>query len=186
MKHLKERWQNRRKIYEQREAEEKEKEEDKEETISCRLKNIEDPPSNLDEGDSQHLQEQYLEIQQEATKSEASVYTPLLLPSFIPSSEGIRVFIEGTQDKITHTVSKLSAEKYIEHLHRERDHALEQARLFRNQVDEVRSKSRQMCTKLNDRVDVVRNFWRNKIAEGSTRAGRCVRQAIKNKRNTIC
>ena len=59
----------------------------------------------------------------------------------------------------------------------------EQARLFRNQVDEERSKSRQMCAKLNDRVDVVRNFWRNKIAEGSTHAGRCVQQAIINKKS---
>jgi hypothetical protein len=58
-----------------------------------------------------------------------------------------------------------------------RDRALGQARLFRNQVDELRSKSRQMCAKLNDRVNIVRNFWRNNIAEGSTQSGRCVRQA---------
>ena len=128
------------------------------------------------------MQEQYSEVQRDAENDE-SVYTSLLLPSFIPSSDGVRVYIEGTQDKITHTASKFLAGKYIDHLHKERDRALEQARLFRNQVDEERSKSRQMCAKLNDRVDVVRNFWRNKIAEGSTRAGRCVQQAIINKKS---
>ena len=71
---------------------------------------------------------------------------------------------------------------YISQISSERDTALEEARLYRNQVDELRSQNRKLHCEMNNRVDVIRNFWRNTIAEGSNRAGLCVQNALRKRK----
>ena len=77
----------------------------------------------------------------------------------------------------------MTVEHYISQLSSERDAALEEAHSYRIQVDELRTKNRKLHCEMNDRVDVIRNFWRNSIAEGSTRAGLCVLSAQKKRSN---
>ena len=109
---------------------------------------------------------------------ETSTYSALLLPSFIENSGSIKIYVEGTKDMMTNVASRISAEQYITNLSKERDEAVKAARSYRNQVDDLQSRNRKLYCDMNNKIDVIRTFWRNNIAEGSTRAGRCVQQAI--------
>lgn len=59
---------------------------------------------------------------------------------------------------------------------KERDDASTMAHSYRNHVHELQAKNRRLHCEMNDRVDVIRNFWHNKIAEGSSRARCCVQR----------
>jgi hypothetical protein len=107
-------------------------------------------------------------------------YNSLLLPSFVNNSGSVKVFVEGVNNSIIKTAAKISAEHYIAKVTSERDAALKEARSYRNEIDGLRSKNRKLCCEMNDRIDVIRNFWRNNIAEGSTRGGLCVQNALRN------
>lgn len=108
------------------------------------------------------------------------MYSSLLLPSFVQKCLSVKVFVEGTNNSVLSTASRMTAE-HISQLSNERDAALKEARSYINQIDELRTKNRKLHCEMNDRVDIIRNFWRNNIAEGSTRAGLCVRSALRNK-----
>ena len=97
----------------------------------------------------------------------------VLLPAYSPPLEKVNIQIEGNNGW-----SNVSAKCYIGHLIRERDEALLSAQLFRNQVDQLRSKNRKLYCEMHDRIDTIRNFWRNNIAEGSSRPGLCVKMAV--------
>ena len=56
--------------------------------------------------------------------------------------------------------------------------ALDQAQYYRNLAEKLRREKRNAVNVMNNKIEVVRDFWRNKILEGSTRAGRMVREAL--------
>ena len=127
-------------------------------------------------------QHQYTQLQMsmcDASKSGSDNYGSLLLPSFIQPCGNVNIIIEGVNDSVKSVASKIVAQHYISQLTKERDNALKVARSYRDQVDGLRSSNRKLFCEMNDKIDVIRTFWRNNIAEGSTRAGRCVQMAIK-------
>ena len=83
------------------------------------------------------------------------------------------IYVKGASDNLKGVASQIAAQQYISQLAKERDKALEITRSYRNHVDELQAKNRRLHCEMNDQVDVIRNFRRNNIAEGSTRAGRC-------------
>ena len=91
--------------------------------------------------------------------------------------DNVKVYVKGASDNVKGVASQIAAQQYISQIAKERDKALEMARSYRNHVDELQAKNRRLHCEMNDRVDVIRNFWRNNIAEGSTRAGRSVQRA---------
>lgn len=60
--------------------------------------------------------------------------------------------------------------------------ALEQVQHYRNLAEQLRSEKRDVVCSMNTKVEVVRDFWRNKILEGSTRAGKMVKKSIDSRR----
>ena len=60
----------------------------------------------------------------------------------------------------------------------ERDQALFLARHYRNIAEEKQSEKRILKSNLEGQIEIVRNFWRNKIVEGDTRSGRILRAAL--------
>ena len=57
--------------------------------------------------------------------------------------------------------------------------ALEQVKFYRNLAEKLRIEKRTSMCALNDKIELVRDFWRKKIFEGSTRAGKIVQNAIR-------
>lgn len=132
----------------------------------------------INEQQNQQVQEQYLEVHEAALKQtdcEGSGCNPLLLPAFAQfPGDDVEVYIQqSTSDPVVNQACKIRAEAYINKIHKERNEALKQAQIYRNQVDKLRAKNRKLYWKMNDRVDIVRNFWRNTLTEGSTRAAQC-------------
>ena len=97
----------------------------------------------------------------------------VLLPAYVPPLEDINVQVKGSNG-----LAKLSAKHYIGCLVTERNEAVLSAQLFRNQVDQLQSKNRKLYCEMHDRIDTIRNFWRNNIAEGSSRAGIYLKMAL--------
>ena len=97
----------------------------------------------------------------------------VLLPAYVPPLEDINVQVKGSN-----RLAKISAKHYIGCLVTERNEAVLSAQLFRNQVDQLRSKNRKLYCEMHDRIDTIRNFWRNNIAEGSSRAGMYLKMAL--------
>ena len=59
----------------------------------------------------------------------------------------------------------------------EKDNALTLARQYRDLAEESRTKIRQQKYHLEEKVELVRNIWRNKVVEGSCRSGQILRAA---------
>ena len=91
----------------------------------------------------------------------------LLLPAFEPTVTDVNT------EKIT--------TENIGQLIKERDDALFSARMYRNRVDQLRSTNRKLYCDMHDRIDTIRNFYRNDIVEGNSRAAMCVKLAFQNK-----
>lgn len=102
----------------------------------------------------------------------------VLLPAYPPPLEKVNVQVKGNSG-----LTNMSAKHYIGHLIAERNDAVLSAQLFRNQVDQLRNKNRKLYCEMHDRIDTIRNFWRNNIAEGSSRAGLCVKMAVMNQKS---
>ena len=94
---------------------------------------------------------------------ESNTYSALLLPSFIENSGSIKIYVEGTKN-MTNVAARISAEQYITNLSKERDEAVKAARSYRDQVDDLQSRNRKLYCDMNDKIDVIRTFWRNNIA----------------------
>ena len=181
MASLRKRWKERREAYEHCEAEiersNKQKIVNSQQADSTGSQKRGDSDAQVSEQNDKYstLQQSLLD---EATQPNTDNYSSLLLPSFVQKSGNVKVFVEGTNDSVITTATKISAEYDIAQLTSERDAALEEARSYRDQVDNLRSKNRKLYCEMHDRVEVIRNFWRNNI-EGSTRGGLCVQTALR-------
>ena len=77
--------------------------------------------------------------------------------------------------------SNLIAKKCEERLRRarcERNKALFLARQYRNLAEQSQSDKRLLKSNMEEKIETVRDFWRNKIIEGDSRGGRMVRAAL--------
>ena len=52
--------------------------------------------------------------------------------------------------------------------------ALQDAECYRNLAEKLKTEKRELASKMNDKVELVRDFWRNTIREGCTRTGKMV------------
>ena len=64
---------------------------------------------------------------------------------------------------------------------KERDIALLVARQWRDIAENIQAEKRDMKTEMERTVETVRNFWRNKVVEGSSRSGKILRAALVRK-----
>ena len=66
----------------------------------------------------------------------------------------------------------------LESARRNRDNALILARQYRNIAEECQAEKRKIKHELEEKVELVRNFWRNKVVEGGSRSGKMLRAAL--------
>lgn len=66
----------------------------------------------------------------------------------------------------------------IRRARKERDEALHTAQRYRNMAEIARKEKRDLKSKLEGKIETVRNFWRNQIVEGNSRSGRILRESL--------
>lgn len=101
-------------------------------------------------------------------------YDTLLLPS-VNTPTALQTTYEGIDIHRLNFVSSIRLEQ------EKTRKALEKARFYRNLSERLRKEKRNVVDSMNDKVELVRDFWRNNIMEGSTRAGRMVKKALENR-----
>ena len=75
----------------------------------------------------------------------------------------------------------VQVQQYIKEVVDERDAAFHTVRLLRNKVEELHSEKRKVYYEMNNKIDTVHKFWRNRLVEGDTRLGLCVKLAVQKK-----
>lgn len=97
----------------------------------------------------------------------------LLLDAVItPVSESSCIFEDSC------TLQELHSRQQVQSARAERDRALALACKYRDDVEKSRMERRALKHDLETKIETVRNFWRNKIIEGSSRSGRILRAAL--------
>ena len=61
---------------------------------------------------------------------------------------------------------------------RENKESFARRECYRNLAEKLKTEKRELASKMNDKVVLVRDFWRNTIREGCTRAGKMVQRAL--------
>lgn len=117
------------------------------------------------------LKPKYVGVQSEMESSDAGA---LLLESIsVPHS---------TQDKeLLSGIDRVSAERRINFLQKQRNKALKTAQHYRSLAEEMKRKNRELRSDTAKTVETVRDFWRNNIKEAQTRSGRMVLEAVTRK-----
>ena len=72
-------------------------------------------------------------------------------------------------------------DKLIQEARTERDQALLMARQYRDAAESTRAEKRELQFTLEKRIEVVRDFWRNKVVEGGSRSGVMLRAPLLRK-----
>ena len=112
-----------------------------------------------------------------AVASEQETTDALLLPSLdIPANSCSPVL-----DSIPASISGIDRVAVMSVIEAERKKTLKayhEAQHYRNLSEKIRTEKRELSNSLNHKLEVVRNFWRNNVKEGSTRAGRILQMAL--------
>ncbi|SMN01767.1 hypothetical protein SPONN_26 [uncultured Candidatus Thioglobus sp.] len=72
---------------------------------------------------------------------------------------------------------------YIQNVEAREAKALRLAKHYRDLAESIRSKSIKKQFAMEEKVELVRSFWRNEIKEGSSRAGLMVRRALQRRQH---
>jgi len=67
----------------------------------------------------------------------------------------------------------------IQELENERDQALQSTRIYRDLAEKLRTEKRILHNDMCKKLEVVREHYRNKIVEGSSRSGQMIKLAMK-------
>ena len=126
--------------------------------------------------DTEKVVEKYEELQQNISLE--NNYNSYLLPSFLPSRSNVTVTVKGIDDVALKAATEVSANSYINTVVEERNVAAKTMLMYRDMVEDLRSKNRKLYCTMNDSIDSVRKFWRNNILEGGSRGGVCVKRAL--------
>lgn len=115
----------------------------------------------------------------EICEEERNDTSPLLLsPAIVPIAE--------PSCSCTNTVVSARCKELLEDARRERNNAIMLARGYRDMAEQCQTEKRKLKYKLEEKVEVVRNFWRNSVLEGSSRSGLILRAAlIRNNQNPV-
>lgn len=154
------------------EIEEMKEREEKERLRANELSELKKTQITLRNEDIEHIEDTYMHLAETSEPiSDTNSTSPLLLDAIVaPLSEP-----SCSCSPIEYTAG---CKQELVSARRQRDDALALARQYRNLAEKGRSKSRQQKHELEEKVELVRNFWRNKIIEGGCRSGRMLRAAL--------
>ena len=110
----------------------------------------------------EQVENAYLEMEEKSLSSDSDI---LLLPA----------------QTVAAKLNEIDMKVYMEQLKKERDMAVQNARLFRDIAEKCRTEKREMHNEMCRKMEVIRECYRNKMLEGNTRAGKIVRMAQERK-----
>ena len=175
-KELCKRWRERREKFENQEKKDQLQSKLKETTAdSCRKQH--EVYKELEANCQQEILRCQAEVYRET--SEESMESPnaaLLLPSVCVEEANIST-INLPQLNVT-GIDRIAVVRHIESANEEKRKAQQAALCYRNMAERLQKEKRELETTLNEKVELVRDFWRNNIKEGSTRAGKMVQRAL--------
>lgn len=120
----------------------------------------------------------YQKVSQESydvSKDDALLLPMVLVPDDAQSSELKKLDVHVTGIDRVAVSSALLKEK------EKTKQAVEKAQFYRDLAERIRAEKREKVYELNNKVELVRNYWRNKLCEGSSRAGKLVQKALLNR-----
>jgi len=98
---------------------------------------------------------------------------PLLLDSvLVPIQE---TTLAGHAEDLVHTAQCI---EHVESARSERNQALRLVQHYRNLAEEYCREKRDLQYKLEAKIELVRDFWRNQVVEGGSRSGKILRAAL--------
>lgn len=149
------------------EMEEKKKKAEEERLHISKLREIKAIEAAQHEHEMEHVELCYTELSHKERDNTSpllldSVVTPMVEPSCSCSD-----IIVAAQCK-----------QQLKNACQERDNALVLARQYRGMAEECQTEKRRLKHKLEEKVELVRNFWRNKVVEGGSRSGKILRASL--------
>lgn len=109
----------------------------------------------------------------------------LLLPSVaVPDTS----YPADVNSKIPESITGVDRIAVMRALKSERQKTLKasrEAQCYRNLSEQIRKEKRELASSYGEKLELVRDFWRNNIKEGSTRAGRMVQMALQKRHGTM-
>jgi hypothetical protein len=109
-------------------------------------------------------------------------YDALLLPSVnVPDTS----YSTATQEDLALQVSikgvyRVAVVSAVQLERQKTRKALLEARHYRNLSERLRKEKCELTSSMNEKVELIRDFWRNNVKEGSTRGGKMVQKALEN------
>ncbi len=111
------------------------------------------------------------ELSLNSSNDEALLLPSVVVPDSVTSDDIIsRLNVTGMERVTIASCIQLEREKTKK--------ALQDAQFFRNVAERLKTEKRELASKMSDKVELVRDFWRNTVREGSSRAGKMVQRAL--------
>lgn len=102
----------------------------------------------------------------------------VVFPMFGPLPSGASVTIKGIDNPFEKFIGELTVKNYVSKLVEDRDVAMATAQSYRDRMEVLEIENQKLICEMHDRVQRIRTFWWNKVAEGGTRAGKCIKKAL--------
>ena len=74
--------------------------------------------------------------------------------------------------------NSLHCKQQLQRARKKRDQALSLARCYRDLAEARQAEKRALKNELDERIELVRDFWQNKVVEGGSRSGQILRAAL--------
>lgn len=104
---------------------------------------------------------------------------PLLLPSVCIPCDSQPFSFAGS------VLSRMEQQSVLDKARNDRNDAMIEAKFYRNMAEELKQEKREMENDVKARIEVVRDFWRNKIFEGGERAGKTLKISLEKSRSQL-
>ena len=98
---------------------------------------------------------------------------PLFLPPVVIPIEGNEPFSYAPS-----VLSSMEQQCIIKQTRNDQDQALMEAKQYRDLAETLKKEKREIEHKLVSKIEIVRDFWRNKIVEGDSRGGKILRASL--------
>lgn len=129
--------------------------------------------------DTQDINDDFQDVSTVCTCTKSVYLDPILIPM---EEEPPIEAVSSEGDNMVHTVR---CSEHVQRARIERNNALHLARLYCDRVDNLIKEKRDIQHSLKAQVDKTREFWRNQIIEGNSRAGKILRAALVRKNKSL-
>lgn len=168
------RWKLRQEAFERGEREEKEEKEleEKKKRVQEQRAKVEEQ-KKLEEHNA-FVEDNSMRYRQAEKESQTNQSDSLLLPIQTQSRVSMDLAKRGLN---LSGIDRVAVEAIVEEVEKDKKKAELNALIYRNLAERLKREKRELSNTLNRKVETVRDFWRNKLCEGSSRSGRMVQAA---------